>query len=117
MFSCTTAPPAPNTRASAMVTALSLISTRTGALGECWRDSDHLRLERSAINNPMKILWGVAIVLGTVAMWLSLNYNRHNLETAEVDDGARKSTPGQYVKIPAGVVHYELAGPADGRIV
>ncbi|MBC7260381.1 MAG: alpha/beta fold hydrolase, partial [Chloroflexi bacterium] len=38
-------------------------------------------------------------------------------ETKVLDDEARKGVPGQFVRLPDGVVHYELAGPPDGQPV
>lgn len=40
-----------------------------------------------------------------------------NPERKMLDDGARRSAPGSFLTLPAGQVHYELAGPADGRVV
>lgn len=38
-------------------------------------------------------------------------------ETKVLDDEARKAAPGQFVPLPDGRVHYELAGPMDGQPV
>ncbi|HEX9077575.1 MAG TPA: alpha/beta fold hydrolase, partial [Anaerolineae bacterium] len=38
-------------------------------------------------------------------------------ETETLDDAARAALPGQFVALPDGVVHYELAGPAGGPVV
>jgi pimeloyl-ACP methyl ester carboxylesterase len=48
---------------------------------------------------------------------LAFNFTRHDLEVADIDDELRKSAPGQFVKISAGYVHYEFAGPENGRVV
>lgn len=38
-------------------------------------------------------------------------------ETKILDDQTRADLPGEFVQLSDGVVHYELAGPADGRTV
>jgi pimeloyl-ACP methyl ester carboxylesterase len=40
-----------------------------------------------------------------------------NGETIVLNDAARSSAPGKYVRLPGGLVHYELEGPADGKPV
>lgn len=61
--------------------------------------------------------WCLIIVLAAIGIWLGFNYSRHNLETSDIDDSVRRSTPGQFVRLSDGVVHYELSGPAGGRLV
>jgi len=34
-------------------------------------------------------------------------------ETCFLDDAARRHAPGDFIRLPDGMVHYELAGPAD----
>ena len=61
-----------------------------------------------------------SIILGlilSVFALLSFNYTRHDLETADIDDELRKSAPGQFVKTSMGFVHYQFAGPENGRVV
>jgi pimeloyl-ACP methyl ester carboxylesterase len=38
-------------------------------------------------------------------------------ETETLDEAARAALPGQFVALPDGVVHYELAGPPGGPVV
>jgi pimeloyl-ACP methyl ester carboxylesterase len=38
-------------------------------------------------------------------------------ETRILDDQARRTAPGSFIKLPDGTVHYELKGPPDGRLV
>lgn len=38
-------------------------------------------------------------------------------ETRILDDEARRSAPGDFVRLPDGMVHYELKGPPDGQPV
>ncbi len=62
----------------------------------------------------------LTIFLGLLASVFALllwNYTRHDLETLEIDDELRTAAPGQFAKTSAGYVHYEFAGPEDGRIV
>jgi len=69
----------------------------------------------------MRILRIVALIavmaLACAAFILAGNYLRYNQETLTLDDAARKDVPGSFVRLPDGVVHYELAGPADARTV
>jgi pimeloyl-ACP methyl ester carboxylesterase len=38
-------------------------------------------------------------------------------EREELTDSARTKAPGKFIRLPDGLVHYELAGPADGKTV
>jgi pimeloyl-ACP methyl ester carboxylesterase len=38
-------------------------------------------------------------------------------EKRDLDDAARQSATGQFARLSDGVTHYELGGPADGRVV
>jgi pimeloyl-ACP methyl ester carboxylesterase len=38
-------------------------------------------------------------------------------ETRILDDEARRTAPGSFIGLPNGMVHYELKGPPDGRLV
>jgi pimeloyl-ACP methyl ester carboxylesterase len=58
----------------------------------------------------------LGLLLAIVAA-LAFNFTRHDMETADLDDDLRKSAPGQFVKTPAGFVHYQWAGPENGRVV
>ena len=57
-----------------------------------------------------------ALALGALA-WFALQYTQADPEVFDLDDTARQSAPGSFIRTSAGTVHYELAGPADGRIV
>ncbi len=41
----------------------------------------------------------------------------HPGETRVLDDQARLAAPGEFIRLPDGMVHYELKGPADGQPV
>src|SRR5262249_59523851 len=56
-------------------------------------------------------------LLAFVIVFLVWNYTRHDLETLEIGDELRKSAPGQFIKTSAGFVHYQFAGPEDGRVI
>ena len=61
-----------------------------------------------------------AVVLGAaliVAGILGLNVRRHDLEIMNLGEQTRRIAPGSFIQLPQGFVHYELAGPADGRAV
>ena len=38
-------------------------------------------------------------------------------EQLEIDQAVRASAPGQFVRLSDGFTHYEIGGPADGRVV
>jgi pimeloyl-ACP methyl ester carboxylesterase len=61
-----------------------------------------------------KILLGLLLlisVLGTAA------YIHFNQETLELDRGFRDGSGATFIQLPQGVVHYQLAGPADAETV
>ena len=62
------------------------------------------------------VLTVLGLILAVFAA-LALNYTRHDLEVADIDDELRKSAPGQFVKTSGGFVHYQFAGPENGRVV
>jgi pimeloyl-ACP methyl ester carboxylesterase len=41
----------------------------------------------------------------------------HPGESRALDDLARQAAPGDFIRLPDGMVHYELKGPADGQAV
>ena len=58
------------------------------------------------------LVWLVALAgLATVPFVL------RNTETRALDDTARLRAPGDFVRLPDGMVHYELAGPDSGVTV
>ena len=62
------------------------------------------------------LIYGVALVTLFVLVPAAL-YFILDPERLDLDDAARASAPGQFVKLADGYTHYELAGPADGRLV
>jgi len=54
---------------------------------------------------------------GLVVIALGAFYLVRNPERVTLDDTARKSAPGQFVRLADGVTHYELRGPDTGRVV
>ena len=42
---------------------------------------------------------------------------RHYSESRVLDDEARRSVAGDFIRLPDGMVHYELDGPPDGQAV
>lgn len=61
-------------------------------------------------------IYGVALVtlfvLVPAALYFTLDPERLDLDAA-----ARASAPGQFAKLSDGYTHYEIGGPADGRVV
>jgi alpha-beta hydrolase superfamily lysophospholipase len=68
----------------------------------------------------MKKWWFVVAalaVLAVVAVPRIVRYRRANLETLDLNDAARKRAAGRFLRLPLGYMHYEVAGPAGGRLV
>lgn len=62
------------------------------------------------------VRWGVtAVVLLAAVAWGA--YVVRNPETKVIDDAARAGAPGALMNTGAGRTYYEVAGPADGRVV
>ena len=59
----------------------------------------------------------VVIVVGSTAAYFEIQCGRHDLETRDLNDEARREASGSFVRLPGGVTHYQFAGPPDGRIV
>jgi len=62
------------------------------------------------------LIYGVALVTLFVLVPAVL-YVTIDPERLDLDDAARKSASGQFVRLSDGYTHYELAGPAGGRVV
>ena len=62
--------------------------------------------------------WIVAavLVLGLVAALAAL-YSISDPENLDLDDAARRTAPGQFVRLTDGYTHYEIAGPPAGHLV
>lgn len=61
------------------------------------------------------ILFSLGIVL--ILLGLLIAYRLSDQEKITLDDSVRATLPGQFVKLPLGVVHYELGGPEDAPTV
>jgi pimeloyl-ACP methyl ester carboxylesterase len=61
------------------------------------------------------IIIGSGIVV--IVLILLITYSLTNQEKITLNDTVRTSLPGQFVKLPLGVVHYELAGPETAPTV
>jgi len=63
----------------------------------------------------------LSVVLGLLILVLvvvgGLTYTSRNPEKATLDDGERKTAPGKFIRLSAGVTHYDIAGPDSGRPV
>jgi pimeloyl-ACP methyl ester carboxylesterase len=63
---------------------------------------------------PKKYALAAVVIVTAVAIALPLALDT---ERRELDDEARSRAPGSFVHLTRGHVHYELAGPEDGRVV
>src|SRR5262245_17392398 len=64
-----------------------------------------------------KLGWFVLVVLIALIAYAGFTYRRANLEKSVMTDEVRKAAGGSYVRVPDGMVHYEMAGPDTGRAV
>ena len=62
------------------------------------------------------LIYGVALVTLFVLIPAGL-YFALDPERLDLDDAARASATGQFARLSDGYTHYEIAGPADGRVV
>jgi len=46
-----------------------------------------------------------------------IRFLQSNQETLALDDQARRRAPGQFIRLPEGMTHFQLSGPADGQTV
>src|SRR5438552_2113375 len=63
--------------------------------------------------------WPIRLIAAAVAL-VALSWGLYaftDLETHELDAATRAGLPGQFAKLTDGFTHYELAGPAGGRVV
>ncbi|HEY1495092.1 MAG TPA: alpha/beta hydrolase [Candidatus Solibacter sp.] len=68
----------------------------------------------------MKKWWFVVAAVAMLALVVVpriIRYRNANLETLQLNAAVREKLPGSFVQLPDGVMHYELGGPADGRMV
>jgi pimeloyl-ACP methyl ester carboxylesterase len=63
------------------------------------------------VRRPLRLAAALVALLAVVAAGA---YVARNPERATLDDAARRAAPGRFARLADGVVHYELAGPADG---
>jgi pimeloyl-ACP methyl ester carboxylesterase len=59
----------------------------------------------------------LTVIVIPVALFVGLPVSRYlssNQETLTLDDNTRHSAGGSFVRLPGGVTHYELGGPAGG---
>jgi pimeloyl-ACP methyl ester carboxylesterase len=61
-------------------------------------------------------IWLAAGILGVVAFFWGL-YRWADPERIDIDSSVRASVPGQFALLSDGYTHYELGGPANGRMV
>uniref|UniRef100_Q024P3 Alpha/beta hydrolase fold n=1 Tax=Solibacter usitatus (strain Ellin6076) TaxID=234267 RepID=Q024P3_SOLUE len=68
----------------------------------------------------MKKWWFVVAAVAMLALVVVpriIRYRNANLETRQLNSVVREKLPGSFVQLPDGVMHYEVAGPVDGRLV
>ena len=67
---------------------------------------------------PTRTFWQkAAIVLAAVAAALVVSYLLAVASKPKLDDKARQTAPGSFVRLSRGIVHYQQAGPENGPVV
>jgi pimeloyl-ACP methyl ester carboxylesterase len=64
----------------------------------------------------MRYLRWLVVVVVVVGAGAAGFYRYRNPERLTLDDAARAHVPGAFVQLGNGVTHYEVAGPANGRV-
>src|SRR5471030_1088698 len=59
----------------------------------------------------------VIFLLSITVLVLAAFYLKLNKETKVLTDKERQGTSGKYIKLTAGITHYELAGPDTGNVI
>lgn len=57
------------------------------------------------------------LVMASLVVLAIVPYQMRNTERRTLDDAARLTAPGDFVRLPDGMVHYELAGPDSADLV
>ncbi len=68
----------------------------------------------------MKKWWFVVaavVALALVVVPRIIRYRLANLEVLDLTAEVRKKTPGRFIRLPDGFMHYDVAGPAGGSLV
>lgn len=65
------------------------------------------------LTRTLRIL--AVFLLGVVILWGA--YTAYDQEKLPLDKTARANTPGDYIELPDGLVHYEFTGPEAGPLV
>ncbi|MCI0605748.1 alpha/beta hydrolase [bacterium] len=74
---------------------------------------EELRIQRRKVRRRKRRLITAVILI----IVLAVSYFLSNRETEILGASARKFAPGSFVQLPDGMVHYEIAGPAEGEVV
>jgi pimeloyl-ACP methyl ester carboxylesterase len=69
------------------------------------------------MRNLRIIFLSLLTLLGITAIVGYIMYRNANTEIYDLDDAARKTASGSFVKLSDGYTHYELAGPDTGKVV
>ncbi len=66
----------------------------------------------------IKIIFSSLLILIVALIIISaVFYHVKNAETKSITDSDRKAAGGKYVKLSAGLTHYQIAGPDTGKVV
>jgi len=60
--------------------------------------------------------WCCTVASAFIGIAAGITYRIADPEQLELDAAARRSAPGQFVRLAEGYTHYDLAGPPDGRV-
>lgn len=62
-------------------------------------------------------LLAVLVLLLVIAAAAGATYGSRNPERESLDDGARRTAPGRFIRLSDGVTHFDVAGPDSARTV
>lgn len=57
------------------------------------------------------------LIIAATASYFWIKFSSHNPETKTLNSTARKSAPGQFIKLSAGITHYQSSGPDTAKTV
>jgi pimeloyl-ACP methyl ester carboxylesterase len=68
----------------------------------------------NTVRPKRRLRTALAAIAGALAAAVIITPLARNAEHLQLDDAARKQADGQFVRLSHGMVHYHVAGPADG---
>jgi pimeloyl-ACP methyl ester carboxylesterase len=64
-----------------------------------------------------RLLLLLLLVCAVTAAYFYIKFSTNNPETKTLNSAARKNAPGQFIKLTAGITHYQSSGPDSGKVI